>query len=553
MEKWGNRVSVSVNNILKMDAFSDVIVIAGQSGLERQVQNVYVMEVPDIFSYIDKDGLLFTTLYPIADNEAALKSFIVELAKHQLAGVAIKLGRYVPEVPAYMIEQANQLNFPILVLPNEANLSTLTNHILTTLLGMKTSLLEFREAISHQLHSLLLHGADMSQFVQYISQITGASILILDNGLNCIQSSLDYNYDQLHVDRDAFDNWANRKQYDHANQVVLAINDKGYHANQLFIQAISAGKKGLGYLVVLIDRPEEITKHLDIVVEQAIILLAFLLQTEQTIIQKERHYLDSFIRDIINERYHSQSEIIEKAKVFRWNFNFPNIILVIKSNIQDSSQRLSTYYKILDSDKIPSIIADIFDVPSQNCKVTYFNDELLCFIGVAFETRLKQRLERVGESLCSTFKDYGELAIGISDTIYRIDQVKLAYQHALLVHQIFGSKLGLSSFVQFYDDLGLYKLFHLINDQQQLKDFVQDKLGKVIAYDQQRDINLFDTLVYLIKHNGNLQKTADDMFIHYNSLRYRVNKLKELGLILDDGQEFTEIAVACQLHQYLTT
>ncbi|MBM7541556.1 PucR family transcriptional regulator [Amphibacillus cookii] len=546
-------MAVSIESILNMEAFADVRIIAGDEGISRQVQSVYVMEVPDIFSYIDQDGLLFTTLYPIADNEKAMQSFIAELSKHQLAGVAIKLGRYITEVPHYMIDQANQLQFPILVLPQDANLSTLTNHILTTLLGMKTSMLEFRETISQQLHRLLLQGASMETFVQYVSQITDGSIMILDNSLSCKASSFNRNENPLLINKDHFQLLIDSATLSEANQEVLMVGNEWYHVNQLFIQAISAGSKSLGYLVMIIDTPDKVSKHLHVIVEQAIILLAFLLQTEQTIIQKERHYLDSFIRDIMNGRYQSQSEVIEKAKVFRWNFNFPNVILLLKTDIEDSSSRLSAYYKILDSDKIAQLVADIFDVPMQNCKVIYYNDELLCFVSVAFETRLKERLRRLGDSLVKSLSGICPIAVSISDTIYQISGVKTAYEHASLVHHIHGSSLESRSFVQFYDELGLYKLFHLIKDQDRLNEYIQDKIGKVIEYDQQREINLLETLNYLIKNKGNLQKTADDMYIHYNSLRYRVNKIKELGLALEDGLAFSEIGVACQLYQYLLT
>lgn len=543
---------VSIDDVMKMESFAQAEIIAGHRGTNRQIQNVYVMEVPDIFSYIDQDGLLFTTLYPIADNEEAMMSFISQLAKHKLAGVAIKLGRYIKEIPPYMIDQANQLDFPIIVLPDDANLSTLTNQILTTLLGMKTSMLEFREMISHQLHRLLLQGADLEEFVHYVAKITGGSILILDNSLSCRASSLSFNYEHLSINKGKFQSLIDHQYTKQQLTNILKVGETSYHENQLFVQSISAGKKGLGYLVVLIEQPDNKIKHLDVIVEQAIILLAFLLQTEQTIIQKERNYLDSFIRDIMNGRYRTQSEIIEKAKVFRWNFNFPNIIVVLKSDIEDSRKRLSTYYKILDSEKIQRIIADVFDIPVQNCKTVYYNDELLCFISVAFETRLKERLIRAADQLNKTLKDFGKFGISISDTVYEVNQMKAAYDHALLVHHIYASTLQSGSFTQFYDDLGLYKLFHLIQDKDSLEEYVQAKIGKVIAYDQQREIDLLETLFYLIKHKGNLQKTADDMFIHYNSLRYRVQKLKELGLALEDGHTFMEIAVACQLYQYLS-
>ena len=54
------------------------------------------------------------------------------------------------------------------------------------------------------------------------------------------------------------------------------------------------------------------------------------MQTKAAIQQKERNYLDSFLRDMLNTRYQSQSEIIDKAEVFKWYLHFPNVIIVIR-------------------------------------------------------------------------------------------------------------------------------------------------------------------------------------------------------------------------------
>jgi len=84
-----------------------------------------------------------------------------------------------------------------------------------------------------------------------------------------------------------------------------------------------------------------------------------------------------------------------------------------------------------------------------------------------------------------------------------------------------------------------------------LEEFVNEKLGKVFEYDKKKNTNLLETLRYYIKNNTNVQKTAEDMYVHYNTMRYRINKLKELGIDGEDGFELTEISLAYLLYQYL--
>ncbi|MBU5266856.1 PucR family transcriptional regulator [Virgibacillus proomii] len=538
---------ITVKDVLEMERFKQVELIAGSKGLERRVENVYFMEVPDIDAYIDANGLLLTTLYPIADDETQINSLIPRLAKQKLAGIAIKPGRYIEAIPKSMIKQAEEFSLPLMKLPDDANLSNLTNQILSELLGSRTSVLEFRDRLHQKLLNLLLEGADLSEFVYSIANIIEAPVIILDNSLTCIVTSIDQNENNIDF------NYANHSTDSSLFKMnfTVQVNDVTYKKDDLFIQPIFAGENKFGYLLVLLNKGKGATENLIVAVEQASFLVAFLFQTEKALLQKERNYLYSFIRDIFNNHYTSQTEVIEKAKVFKWAFYFPTVILSIKSNITDSAKKLSIYYRMLDSGLIERILSEVLDTPIGNCQVVYYNDSLVCFISIVFEQRLKQKLKRASDLIISNFKELCYIGISISETIYNMKQLKEVYENSLLVFDIYKRKLAGESFVYFYEDMGLFRLFHYVQDKDVLEAFVTEKLGKVITYDKQKNGNLLETLKYYIKNNYNLQKTADDMYIHYNTLRYRINKLKELGIEGEDGLEMMQVAVAFQLYLYL--
>ncbi len=536
---------LSIERLIEMPPFKEVTVIAGHKGLSHEIKSVNVMEVPDIYPYVDEQGLLFTTLFPIYDDEDALHTFIERLSEKNLAGVAIKLGRYLPEVPDYMIKQAEQHHFPILILPSDANLSTLTNYILTELLDKKTTLLEFRETIASRLHHFLLEGSDMVQFVEALSELSEAPIIILDAHLQIEATSVARESVVMH-DKGLhyLMNEEVKKQ-----QIIVECHNQAYTKDDLLFEPIMAGKKLFGYLMVL--KSEASSKEtLNIIVEQAIILLAYLMQTKAAIQQKERNYLDSFLRDILNARYQSQSEIIEKAKVFKWHLHFPNVILIIRSMEQNTEKRISTYTKVLDSEKIEQAVSHVFDIPLSNGKVAYFEEELVVFISLAFEPRLQEKLHTLGELIVKSLRPLGTFSVSISEPIERLQDIKLGYRHARLVHDIYKQQ-NKGSYIKFYHSLGLFKLFPLMKDEEKMQAFIEEYIGDIIRYDQKKDRDLMLTLSALIKNNGNVQKTSDEMFIHYNSLRYRIQKLKDLGVDLNDGDRMIEVAVACQMYRYL--
>ncbi|WP_423188489.1 PucR family transcriptional regulator [Alkalibacterium sp. f15] len=549
--KVGAQLKVTMQEILKLDNFQNVDVVAGHDGLNNDIENVYVMEVPDISAYVNEGGLLFTTLYPIVDNKTAMKNFIPELKKLGLAGVAIKVGRYVEEIPAYMLEQADDLSLPVLQLPSTSNFSFLLNDILTELLGKKTKELEFRESISSKLHTLLLSGADIKDLLSYVSVVTSMDIIIISEQLKFVEASSSDSSVNFKVMDDKFYVKSINKIEFLEDEPCIQFEGKVYLRKNVIIQPIDAGEKILGYIILIKKNDKSRLEYLDIIVEQSIILLAFLLQNRQTLLQKERNYLDNFIRDIINENYQFQSELIEKAKVFKWNFHFPNIILLIDITNNHEDNKVASYYKSIDSGIITEEIARSCEIPLENCKVALHNDHIICFISVALITDLSTKLKRASEQIAKHFKKYGSIKISISDKIYSIDEIQSSYNDAVLVQNIYKEVYKDESFIEFYNDIGIYKIFHLIKDKDYLSKYVEEKLGTVIASDEKNDMELIKTLKVLIKNNMNVKKSADELFIHYNSLRYRVNKLNELGIEIKDGNEMTEIAVACQLLSYL--
>src|SRR5204863_379234 len=82
-------------------------------GLDRVVQRLNVMEVPDILPWVKPHELLLTTGYPLRHDPAALASLVAELDARGLAAIAIKLHRYLDAVPPQMLAEADRRGFPI--------------------------------------------------------------------------------------------------------------------------------------------------------------------------------------------------------------------------------------------------------------------------------------------------------------------------------------------------------------------------------------------------------------------------------------------------------
>ena len=53
-------------------------------------------------------------------------------------------------------------------------------------------------------------------------------------------------------------------------------------------------------------------------------------------------------------------------------------------------------------------------------------------------------------------------------------------------------------------------------------------LGKIIKYDDQNKAELLKTLEVFLDNESAIQLSAEKLHIHYNTLRYRLNRIEEI-------------------------
>src|SRR5262245_59248256 len=112
-------VGLQVREVLEAPCLAGARVLAGAQGLDRIVQRLNVMEVPDILPWVKPHELLLTTGYPVRDDPDALVDLVGELDDRGLAALAIKLHRYIDELPPEVLAEADRRSFPVIEFPAE--------------------------------------------------------------------------------------------------------------------------------------------------------------------------------------------------------------------------------------------------------------------------------------------------------------------------------------------------------------------------------------------------------------------------------------------------
>lgn len=142
------------------------------------------------------------------------------------------------------------------------------------------------------------------------------------------------------------------------------------------------------------------------------------------------------------------------------------------------------------------------------------------------------------------------IKVGIGTPYEYIEDFKRSFQEAKDALEI-SKILPEEKRIYFYQELGVYSLITQVSNGRFLDDYVENRIGKLVRADNMQEGELYRTLEAYLDHNCNMNATAEALFIHRNTMRYRMEKIKKiLGSNLDDMSIFLELKLAFAIKKY---
>ena len=165
-----------------------------------------------------------------------------------------------------------------------------------------------------------------------------------------------------------------------------------------------------------------------------------------------------------------------------------------------------------------------------------------------------EQIKPVFESILSyILKTYPELTcnIGLGLPMSEFDNLKRSYEQAAKCI-IYCSKQNYNQQIVDYEQLGLYQLFSDLNRMDMVEAFIHRQLGALIEYDATNHTQLVDTLYFYLENNCNLLHTADAMYTHRNTIKYRLSRIEEITHYnLQDADIRLNLHVALYLRKFV--
>lgn len=110
---------ITVENLLSPQSKLGFKLLAGTGGLNREVRTVTVIDAPSSTRMFLGREIVLTTGFIYKDSEYSLYDLVCSLIEAGSSALGIKLGRYLQEVPPAVLELSEQNNFPLFTVPME--------------------------------------------------------------------------------------------------------------------------------------------------------------------------------------------------------------------------------------------------------------------------------------------------------------------------------------------------------------------------------------------------------------------------------------------------
>ncbi len=104
----------------------------------------------------------------------------------------------------------------------------------------------------------------------------------------------------------------------------------------------------------------------------------------------------------------------------------------------------------------------------------------------------------------------------------------------------------------FYTKLGIYRLLLGIEDRDIMLDYYEHTLKPLAEYDRANGTELCRTLRTYLNRNGSVRETAEELYVHRNTINYQLNKIQEiLGIEMSSTAARSELLIAFALQDIL--
>ncbi len=429
----------------------------------------------------------------------------------------------------------------VVAVPGQSNVQTVQRLLLTAMINQRVALVEQGVRIHAQLSQIEAEGKGLAGLVSAMAEISGHGIVAQDKRLSFLaqQPSVDLKH-----------RW-NRCLAPLANLESLpeslrdrklaalhsaTVEQKLNHDLARLVAPITVGGMARGYLS-LIGPAEQLDALDSLVVEQGALVCAVEMSRTKAVREAEKRLKGDLLNALLQENLSPHD-----AQLWAQNMGLDlseaqvAIRFAWMGTTSPSRRRLET----LVNGEVSRLNLTVIVNP--------MGPEIVCFCQVpGGQSQPETALQFAQAVIDQGEKEYPDTLIlcGLGTLSKDIIEWRTSFRQAgqaLELARRFRERKPL-----YFPDLSIYRLLIQLENSPELIAFQEEMLGGLLASEGARE--LIHTLQVYFAHNGNLSQAAEALFVHRNTLIYRMDRIASLtGANLDDPE--VRLAMQLALHIY---
>lgn len=521
-------MGIALYQLLALDFFKDFHVVAGKNGLSKEVQGIAVMDSPDAFRWAKGKELSMTSGYALSKEPHCLDDGFKNGIMQRTAGLMIKRARYMDEIPEHVIELFEKHDVPLISMPFEIAFMDVINQINVTVMNQAFRRFRIQNDSVFQLSNLDFKERKIKKILQAVELEMHFPAFLYDiSEEKAYYSSANFRRisDDSHLkDEDYWNPSMEHTRHilcEHINMMRYRLIDPqspdGPRISWILIPIVM-NEVVQAYFVVM-----ESKEFIDYCDEYSIRIAFLELQSvyEQIMVAQSVGNIgfENFILYALNYDEKDKDRLIYQASQHGISMSKKYICMMFAQTkdaavnarderknfvraFQDSSVSKFGRFAFLDENN--GMI--LWDAQEKDmCSLKYLEN-------VLEEFRLKVREK------CSNM----ELEFAICRDSVDLLSLKKSVQKCQKVMTM-GRKLFAEKQIWDYEMLGPYAWIDI--EEEELEEMLSQYR---ILMEDEKNRELLKTLKIYLENNMNFSITAEKMYVHINTIRKRIAKIKEL-------------------------
>lgn len=232
-------------------------------------------------------------------------------------------------------------------------------------------------------------------------------------------------------------------------------------------------------------------------------------------LEKEDRELSKLFQEIL-----TNNQIVEEARpqlmsAFDVDGNFQVVLISVEG---------SDNFNAIERRKIAFQIELCFEKIDSSYAFFWYDGYFVLIVNNLKADELKVIIDKMHKRAKKRIDDK-RVYLGIGSQMKDLGQVYLSYKRAKAAI-LMAMQFELP--IVFFEDMGVYQILFSIEDKQILIEMYHRLLQPLIDYDQKHHGELEKTLFYYLIYGESQITIAKNLYMHRNTINYRMNKIKEL-------------------------